>query len=583
MVATVIFAILVSGILGATQILNRSTKVARQKTVLSAFAANELEIVRNLAYSSVGTINGNPTGSLPDLTNFQSIVLEGVTYKVYYEVTYIDDPADGTILAGTDPAPNDYKQVNMYVVDSISNYPNQFVTNVSPKGLEGLTNAGALLIKVFDSNGAPVSGANIHIENLSLTPDVILDRTSDATGNWIEVALPASVNGYEITVTKTGYSTDRTYPITVPNPNPIKPHSTIVNGVVTQITFAIDLVANLTVRAQSTTCSALSNREFNLRSTKTIGTTPTVYKYNQNSTTNGSGVISLTNLEWDTYIPTLVDGLSMIVYGTNPVQSINVPPGSNLTFTTILGPQNASLGSLRVIVKDSGTGLALENAAVHLEKTSPNDEYDAVSGGSVWFQQDWVGGPGQVDYTDVTRYFQNDGHIDTAVLPAGVRLTNLAGVYTSSGWFESSTFDTGSTSNYTTLIWEPSSQNPATSLKFQVASNNDNSTWSFSGPDGTGATYYTISGDQINPMHDGNRYIRYKAFLDTSDSALTPVLSSVAINYVSGCNTPGQVIFSDLALGADYSLDVTLPGYQNYSATGLNVSSNHTLEVLMSP
>lgn len=588
-VATAIFAILISGILGVTQILNRSVKLAREKTVLASYAANEMEIVRNLPYSQVGTINGNPTGNLPDFTNAQTVTLENVPYKVYYEVTYTDDPADGTILLSTDVAPNDYKQVNMYVQNTITQVVTQFVTTAAPKGLEGLNNAGALLIKVFDSQGQPVSGASVHIENVALNPDIILDRTSDGTGQWAEVGLPASVSSYHIVVTKAGYSTDQTEPISVANPNPTKPDATIVNGTVTQVSFAIDLLSNLTIKTLNTVCAPLSGIGVNIRGAKIIGTAPTVYKYNSDFTSNGSGLISLSNIEWDTYTPTLLTGQSYIVYGTNPIQTITVPPGTNLTFTMILGAQDPTKSSLLVIVKDASSGLALEGASVHLQKggSQPQDYY-GTTGGSVWGQSDWSSGAGQVSFNPVppnnaARYFQDDGNVDSNSAPTGMRLKKTSGDYAASGWVESSTFDTGSTSNYTTLVWEPTSQVAGTTLKFQVATNNDNTTWNYKGPDGTGSTYYTTSGGSLASVHDNDRYVRYKIFLSTTNDKKTPVLTSLALNYVAGCFTPGQSVFPDLTSGNNYDLDVSLAGYATYTVNSLDISGNQTLEVLMSP
>jgi hypothetical protein len=74
-------------------------------------------------------------------------------------VTYIDDAADGTILAGSDTAPNDYKQVKMFILNTVTSGVVNFVTSVSPKNLEGLANAGAVLVKVINASGQPVSGA----------------------------------------------------------------------------------------------------------------------------------------------------------------------------------------------------------------------------------------------------------------------------------------------------------------------------------------------------------------------------------------------------------------------------------------
>lgn len=579
-VGIAIFAILISGLLGAYSALSKSVKVAREKIVLSSLAANYLELVRNLPYSEVGTINGNPSGALADASNPINNVIEGVSYDIYYEVTYIDDSADGTILLGTDSAPNDYKQVKMFIEQISTGVITKYLTNVSPKGLEGLSNAGAILFDVFDASGQPVAGANIHIENTSLDPDIILDRQTDSNGQWVEVALPASVNGYSILVTKTGYSTDYTSAITVENPNPTKPNSTVADGQVTQISFSIDVLADLTIKTVNESCQNISGVDVNIRGGKLIGTSPDVYKYNEDHTSSG-GQVFLNDTEWDTYVPVLQVGEPYTIYGTSPIQQISVLPGSNQLFTFVLGAQTAN--SLRVIVKDSATGSALEGATVRLRKADASYDESRFTGGSVWEQVDWSGGAGQAPFTELDRYFLDDGNIDVTIAPTAVRLKEVGGVYQSSGTLESSTFDTGATSDFTILTWEPSSQFAGTSLSFQIATNNDNATWDYIGPDGTSGTFYTIPGTSFHSSHDGDRYIRYKAYLATTDTSVTPVLSNINLNYVSGCSTPGQVIFPGLNADNDYILEVSLAGYTTQTVDPLIIGGNQANEILLAP
>lgn len=580
LVGILIFAILVSAILGSYSILSRSIKLARERTLLATQAAYYLELVRNMPFSEIGTINGNPPGALADSSNPINTTIEGTTFEIYYEVTYIDDLADGTILAGTDPAPNDYKQVKLSVKNNATDQTTKFLTNVSPKGLEGLNNAGALYIRAFDANGQPVANADVHIENTSLNPDIILDRTTDSNGALIEVALPVSVNGYSVTVTKDGYSTDQTHPISVANPNPVKPDATIVDGQVTQVSFAIDLVSDLTIRTLNATCSSISGVGMNVRGSKLIGTSPDVFKFEQDFTSSG-GQVSMTDIEWDNYIPVLDSGAPYTVYGTSPIQQVTVLPNSAQTFSFILGPQTDD--SLRVIVKDSATGSALEGATVRLVKSSGSPEAEAITGGSIWEQFDWNGGSGQADFVNSDQYFSQDGGVDTNLVPTGLQLNQVFGDYVASGSLESSTFNTGAASNFTTISWQPTSQNPQTELKFQLATNNDNLTWNYVGPDGTNTTYYTVSGSNIASIHDNDQYIRYKVFMTTSDPDYTPTLTSVGLNYVSGCFTPGQVIFTDLDGGDDYDLTVTLGGYATYSVDHILINGNMVYEVLMSP
>ena len=190
---------------------------------------------------------------------------------------------------------------------------------------------------------------------------------------------------------------------------------------------------------------------------------------------------------------------------------------------------------------------------------------------------------GQDMFVNTDEYFTQDGNIDTSVAPTGLRLVQSSGSYVATGSLESSTFDTGGVSTFTTISWEPTSQNPQTELKFQVASNTDNLTWNYIGPDGTAATYYTVPGTNLHASHDGHQYIRYKAFLSTNDSSQTPVLTSVGINYVSGCFTPGQAVFPNVSGGSGYDLDISLSGYQSYSETNFTINGNLVTEVLLTP
>src|SRR4051812_43831350 len=83
-VGVAIAGILISGVLASYNVLARNVKVARQQTVLSSLAASYLEIIKNLPYSQVGTVNGNPTGTLADSTNPISTTIENITYHIYY-------------------------------------------------------------------------------------------------------------------------------------------------------------------------------------------------------------------------------------------------------------------------------------------------------------------------------------------------------------------------------------------------------------------------------------------------------------------------------------------------------------------
>jgi hypothetical protein len=107
----------------------------------------------------------------------------------------------------------------------------------------------------------------------------------------------------------------------------------------------------------------------------------------------------------------------------------------------------------------------------------------------------------------------------------------------------------GSTANWSTLSW--TNVTPAlTSVQFQVAaSNNAAGPFTFVGPDNTAATFFTTSGASL-AQFNGKRYLKYKAYLATTNNLATPLLNDVAVCYsVIDCNpsvpsitpTPAQV------------------------------------------
>ncbi|TPW07731.1 MAG: hypothetical protein FD127_4451, partial [Acidimicrobiaceae bacterium] len=127
-------------------------------------------------------------------------------------------------------------------------------------------------------------------------------------------------------------------------------------------------------------------------------------------------------------------------------------------------------------------------------------------------------------------------------------LTNVrldyAGGYVAAGAWESATKDTVSNTSFGALSWTAGA--PAgTSLKFQIATNNDNLTWTYRGPDGATGTYYTTSGTILNAVHNTQRYLRYKAFLDTTGGLVTPVLNETTLTYNTTAGALGTKTFTN--------------------------------------
>jgi hypothetical protein len=297
--------------------------------------------------------------------------------------------------------------------------------------------------------------------------------------------------------------------------------------------------------------------------TKLIGTSPSVIK-NTIPYTASSASNTLSGIEWDTYALTL-SGSSYDIAGTNPVFPLSVTPGSSQQVTLTLKP--AASGSRLVVAVTDVAGLPVADATVAID--GPSGAFtNQTSVGSV-SQTDWSGGAGQDDYTDQARFSSTDGGIDYSTLAGQLTLVNAGATYVPTGVLESSTIDLGAPSVFQQLSWSPSMQPSgagATPVQFQIATNTDNATWDFVGPDGTSASSYTSALSDIASVHDGDRYIRYKVFFSTTDTTKTPSISDIGITYTSGCLPPGQVDFSGLSSGS-YDVTVSKTGYTSTAKT----------------
>lgn len=201
-------------------------------------------------------------------------------------------------------------------------------------------------------------------------------------------------------------------------------------------------------------------------------------------------------------------------------------------------------------------------------------------------QTDWSGGSGQADFVDSTKYFDSDGNVSTSNPAGEIKLRTVFGSeYVSDGYLISSTFDTGSSSNFHQILWQPQDQPPETgpnNVRFQIATNNDKVAWNFLGPDGTVNTYYTLANQDINTLHNGNRYLRYKVFLSTADTNWSPNISDISFTFTSSCVPPGQVFFTALNPG-NHTLTVAKDGYQGFTDTITISASWQQYEVTLSP
>ncbi len=350
----------------------------RARLDASALANQRMEMIRNLTYDDVGTEGGVPTGTIPQT---EITTMNRIEYTIETSVIYVDDPFDG--LAGGSPNDlfnADYKRVRIEVSwpTMLNDNPVILITDVAPKGIETDVTGGTLSLTIFDADGDPVPMADVHIENTDITPNININTQTTANGRLILPGMPPAVESYDVTVTKASYSTDQTYEVDlVNNPNPSPPPLTIFEGVVTEASFSIDLLSTLTINTKNLDESALGNIDFTLRGSKTIGTDGSeapIYKYEVVHSTDVSGSLTLSDMEWDSY-EFIIDNITIgyDIAGSNPPLPINLLPDATQTVDVYFDPQTDH--SLLVTVRGQ-TGNLIENAEVHLFSVTP--PYDAT-------------------------------------------------------------------------------------------------------------------------------------------------------------------------------------------------------------
>ncbi len=273
------------------------------RTLLHTIAAQEMEDIRALPYEDIGTVGGNPTGSLLDV---ETKTVDGVPVEVTREVVFVkDDSYSG-------PYPANYRRVTIIVkaTDSADLEPMQLTSYIAG-GAEG----GTLDITVIDLAGEPVPNALLEINNENLTPDVHIQSSAirtDLHGHLLVPGLkPDSTNGYFITATKTGYNPSAT------------PEGLVVNkgAPFTVVSLTIDELATLVLHV--TDSGGAPRSGLALTVTGYLSVDP--WTSSQVVTTDANGNVSLANVRYATslqpYVISTVDTYDPVLQlpgGTDP-------------------------------------------------------------------------------------------------------------------------------------------------------------------------------------------------------------------------------------------------------------------------
>ena len=365
-------AILAAAVFSLYGLFNISLKMVwetKARVGATQLANEKLEIARNLSYSAVGTVGGVVGGFIPEN---ETMELNGIEYNVYTNVVYIDDPFDGTWNSDpVDPLTNDYKRLLVRVSwdSALSSLPVDFYTDIAAKNGEEIIGGGTLAIVVFDAGGLPVDLAEVHIYNNQVSPAVDMHTFTNAQGQLVLPGTKAAEDSYQITVTKAGYSTDKTYDANETLPSPSKPHLTIWEGRSTTDSYLIDKLSTLSVHVQDINGVSLGDLTIHVRGDKKIGTDGEgnfIYKFDQDKTTNIDGNIVLFNIEWGTYTITIAETSGYNISETNPAQPIFLGPNITEMITVILEP--LAEHSLLTMVKTAEAS-PIAGATAHVTNT----------------------------------------------------------------------------------------------------------------------------------------------------------------------------------------------------------------------
>jgi hypothetical protein len=271
-VGTALMLVVFMGITAAFQLTVEVVSNSKARAGAIALANERMEYLKSLSYSQIGVTGGIPAGIVPQI---ETVTLNGVRYTRRTIVYYSDDPHDGSGGADSNGIIADYKTIRVEISWTAKRVSRsiQVVGRMSPQGIETAVPGGTLTINVVDANSAPLRDAQVDITNSSVTPAVSIRTYTNDTGSITFIGAPAG-GGYQIVVSKTGYSTAQTYSVTSTNLNPNPRHLTVTNNLTTSYTFAIDVLANKTIQTFKslelrTYTDALSNANYIATTTNT--------------------------------------------------------------------------------------------------------------------------------------------------------------------------------------------------------------------------------------------------------------------------------------------------------------------------
>jgi hypothetical protein len=417
------------------------------------------------------------------------------------------------------------------------------------------------------AGGAAIAGATVSLGARS--------TTADANGNYAFHNIPAGTYP-SMKAAYPGYATSTSGIVN------------ITDGGTSSQNFSLSAASSGSCYVDTTQADFLGGVPTNVEVTSSPGdaklTKPNILDQ-QNSTAIAGG-FSVTSTTWNgqtfkagvsgELVAVDVNLFCLTCTGTTPnftasirATSAGLPTGADLASTTVAGFNDGGAGtwhtadfSAAPLTITAGTTYAFIIRPIANPSTggydfsvsfTPNpyafgSRISSSNSGSTW--------SATTSRSALFRTYLNNGYSTTGSLISSIKDGN-PGVGNAPAW--------------STLSWTGST--PAnTSLKFQVAgSNSSNGPFSFVGPDGTAATFFT-SGASI-AQFNGLRYLEYKALFATSDTTVTPTLNDATACFADvACGSPAPAITPSTPVCASSAGNTASgpAGMANYSWSATN-------------
>ncbi len=211
LVGTALLVIIFSGLFAAYRLGLRVVQTSKNKIAAVSIANAQIEKIRNLSYESVGTIGAALPLARGILEETAVQTIDGAAFTIATQVKFVSDASDG--VGAEDSCNLDYKKANV-TVSWTGNYEGsvEFSTNIAPETkaqeLQSCLDypSGVLSVTVFNDGGVIVPSPDISVYDV---------QTGGLAANAVptsgKYSFPLAPGAYRVQVSKTGYSSTRTY------------------------------------------------------------------------------------------------------------------------------------------------------------------------------------------------------------------------------------------------------------------------------------------------------------------------------------------------------------------------------------